>query len=248
MSLYAGTSGWAYPSWKPDFYPPKLAAKNFLHYYSTQLNSVEVNYTFRSAYSMTPVLSRKWIEQAEPGFSFAFKAPQAITHQKQYRLQNAAELVDAFTSRIRLFADAGKLGPVLFQLPPFFAVNLAVLEFFLRDWPKDIRCAFEFRHKSWFDQPTYDVLHQHNAALCIAQSDKLETPEVVTADFVYYRLRRSDYKPAEIRQLTNTVREHLATGRDVHAYFKHEDESVESTQRALALLKAIAGAKSNSAA
>jgi uncharacterized protein YecE (DUF72 family) len=248
MTLFAGTSGWAYPAWKPDFYPPKLPAKNFLNFYSSHLNSVEVNYTFRSAYSMKPELARKWIEQSAPGFTFSFKAPQAITHQKQYRLENAGELVEAFTSRLRPFQEAGKLGTVLFQLPPFFAANPTVLEFFLRAWPKDIRCTFEFRHKSWFGQPTYDVLAKHNAALCIAQADKLDTPEVITADFVYYRLRHTDYSPKALRQIADTVRSHINSGKDVHAYFKHEEESVVSTERALNLQKAIADPKQHSAA
>jgi uncharacterized protein YecE (DUF72 family) len=239
MQLFAGTSGWAYPAWKPEFYPPKLPASKFLNFYSTQLNSVEVNYTFRSAYSMKPDLAKKWIEQSAPGFEFAFKSPQAITHHKQYRLEHCGELVEAFTTRLRPFEEAGKLGPVLFQLPPFFAANPTALEFFLRSWPKEMRCAFEFRHASWFTQPIYDMLGDHNAALCIAQADKLDTPEVATANFVYYRYRHAEYSKKELQHISDTVRTHLDSGKNVYAYFKHEDESVVSTERARLLQQSI---------
>jgi uncharacterized protein YecE (DUF72 family) len=242
MPFFIGTSGWAYPSWKPDFYPARLPAKDMLRHYSTQLNSVEVNYTFRSVDALTPELAARWINQAAPGFCFAFKAPQEITHYKQYRLQNTVELVKQFTASLRPFRKTKQIGPVLFQLPPFFKADVKTLDDFLRRWPRALRCAFEFRHPSWFEQPVYDVLGKHDAALCIAGSEKLETPEVVTAGFVYYRLRHDDYMPAGLRRIANSLRAHVRAGRDVYAFFKHEETAV-SAERALYVARALASAE-----
>ena len=112
--LYVGTSGWAYPSWKPDFYPAKLPQKNFLGHYSTQLNTVEVNFTFRQLIKETT--AQKWIAETPANFRFGVKAHQVITHIK--RLKGTVDFVPRFFSTIEPLAQAGKLGPVLFQLPP----------------------------------------------------------------------------------------------------------------------------------
>src|ERR1700732_3900970 len=113
--LYAGTSGWAYPQWKPDFYPAKLAAAKFLGYYSTRLNSVELNYTFRRF--PTEKLLTGWIEATPPGFKFAVKAHRHITHIK--RLPDTSSFTADFLGALDPLREADKLGPVLFQLPPF---------------------------------------------------------------------------------------------------------------------------------
>jgi uncharacterized protein YecE (DUF72 family) len=238
MALYIGTSGWAYSSWKPAFYPAGTPAKNLLGYYSSQLNSVEVNYTFRSADALTPDLAARWIEEAARGFVFAFKAPQEITHYKQYRLKNTSALVKKFAASLKPFRKRGQLGPVLFQLPPFFKADSKVLNNFLRGWPKGLRCAFEFRNPSWFVEPVYEVLRKHRAALCIAGSDKLKTPEIDTTDFVYYRFREGNYSSAALRSLSKLCANHLSVGRDVYGYFKHEETAV-SAERALQLKRAL---------
>src|SRR5580658_2068009 len=131
-TVYAGTSGWAYASWKPNFYPPKLSAAKFLGYYSSRLNSVEVNYTFRS--TPTEKLLTGWIEATPPGFLFAIKAHQRITHIK--RLRDAGEDTERFVSSLEPLRAAGKLGPVLFQLPPFLKCDLPRLEDFLTALPR----------------------------------------------------------------------------------------------------------------
>ena len=111
--LYAGTSGWAYPSWKPDFYPDKLAQAKFLTYYSGKLNTVEVNFTFRQLVKNTTV--QKWLAETPENFRFGIKAHQVITHIK--RLQGTEEFVKRFLGTIEPLAQAKKLGPILFQLP-----------------------------------------------------------------------------------------------------------------------------------
>ena len=217
--LYAGTSGWAYPSWKPDFYPAKLAQKNFLQYYATRLNAVEVNFTFRQLVKETT--TQKWIAETPPAFRFTIKAHQVITHIK--RLKNTVDFLPRFLSTIEPLAQAGKLGPLLFQLPPNLKVDTAVLEDFLATVPRAAASAFEFRHESWFTDEVFGLLKKYNRALCVAETEERVTPDVVTADFCYYRYRKPMYTPEERNAMVSRIREHLAQGRDVFAYFKHED-------------------------
>jgi len=122
--IYAGTSGWAYPSWRPRFYPAKLDSANFLAHYATRLNSVEVNYTFRS--QLTRKLLSEWIAATPPHFIFAVKAHQSISHIK--RLRGAARQTAKFLKSLEPLRAAGKLGPVLFQLPPNFKCDVARLD------------------------------------------------------------------------------------------------------------------------
>jgi uncharacterized protein YecE (DUF72 family) len=216
--LYAGTSGWAYPQWKPDFYPAKLAAAKFLGYYSSRLNSVELNYTFRRF--PTGKLLSGWIAATPADFKFAVKANQAITHIK--RLKDAEDVTSRFLASLSDLREAGKLGPVLFQLPPFLRCDVPRLKDFLAQLPRDTRSAFEFRHDSWFTDEVFTLLREANAALCEAESEKLETPHVRTADFTYFRLRKQSYSAQERSELAKRVHE-LAQSGDVFTYFKHED-------------------------
>lgn len=216
--LFAGTSGWAYPAWKPAFYPVKLAPVKFLSYYATRLNSVELNYTFRRY--VTPKLLSGWIAATPDGFQFAVKAHQAITHV--LRLRDADERTASFLNSLEPLDEAGKLGPVLFQLPPFLKCDLDRLKDFLAVLPENRRAAFEFRHVSWFREEVFAALRQANAALCVAESEKLDTPDVTTADFVYMRLRKGDYSLADRKAIQARVAQ-AADARDVYVYFKHEE-------------------------
>src|SRR6267378_6275850 len=217
--LYVGTSGWAYPSWKPDFYPAKLPQKKFLQHYATQLNTVEVNFTFRQLVKETT--TQKWIEETPPAFRFGVKAHQVITHIK--RLKGTVDFVPRFLSTIEPLAQAGKLGPVLFQLPPNLKADAKLLEEFLAILPRGVISAFEFRHTSWFTDEIFDVLKSCNRALCVAETEERVTPDVVTADFCYYRYRKPSYTPEERQAMVSRILEHRSQGRDVFAYFKHEE-------------------------
>jgi uncharacterized protein YecE (DUF72 family) len=216
--VYAGTSGWSYASWKPDFYPAKLASAKFLSYYATRLNSVEVNYTFRRF--PTEKLLEGWMAATPEDFKFALKAHQMITHIK--RLRDTSDWLTRFFSSLRPLEDAKKLGPVLFQLPPNLKYDAALLKDFLEELPPGLRCAFEFRHASWFCEEIYAALHAKNAALCQAESEKLETPEVQTASFAYLRLRKEDYSPKDLARLKSRVTDASRAG-EVFVYFKHEE-------------------------
>jgi uncharacterized protein YecE (DUF72 family) len=238
--IFAGTSGWAYPTWKPAFYPDTTPAKKFLEYYSTQLSSVEVNYTFRAL--PTAKMLEDWLTLTQPFFRFSFKAPQRITHIK--RLANCADDVAFLLSVLEPVRQAGKLGLILFQLPPNLRADPARLTAFLEapalraDGSPPI--AFEFRHESWFTEEIDSILRSHNAALCIAESDDLATPEVHTAaTHTSFRLRRTGaYAPGEITAFVERFLT-LAHDRDVYIYFKHEDEP-SGALNAVSFLEGIA--------
>jgi uncharacterized protein YecE (DUF72 family) len=226
--IYAGTSGWAYTTWKPNFYPAKLASKNFLAHYATQLNSVEVNYTFRR-YATEQLLLR-WIDATGDDFRFSVKANQSITHIK--RLHDAADATQKFLESLEPLHKAAKLGPVLFQLPPYLKRDVERLSEFLATLPKWLRPAFEFRHESWFDEEVYAALRNAGVALCWAESEKIVTPEVQTAQFHYLRLRKEE---CDLKAVERKVRS-LANDGDVYIYFKHED-TPEGALNAAALLE-----------
>ncbi len=216
--VYAGTSGWSYAAWKPSFYPAKLPSAKFLGYYAGRLNTVEVNYTFR-AFPTEKLLSG-WVAMTPDTFRFAVKAHQSITHIK--RLQDAAETIQAFVKALEPLRSAGRLGPILFQLPPFLKCNAARLKSFLSVLPENLRAAFEFRHESWFCEEVFALMREANVALCEAESEDLESPEVQTADFTYLRLRKPEYSPKVRKQIAERVAKREPDG-DVFVYFKHED-------------------------
>ena len=216
--IYAGTSGWAYPTWKPDFYPAKLASAKFLSHYATRLNTVEVNYTFRRF--PTEKLLRGWIDATPAGFQFAIKAHQKITHIS--RLRDVTDFTSDFARSLQPLDAEKKLGPVLFQMPPFLKCDVSLLKDFLATLPRSLRAAFEFRHATWFSEEVYATLRAANAALCNAESEKLETPDVQTSNFAYLRLRKEKYSAKERKALEERIAR-LGTGGDVYIYFKHED-------------------------
>jgi uncharacterized protein YecE (DUF72 family) len=218
--LFAGTSGFSYPAWKPAFYPKDVPAKKFLEYYATRLNSVEANYTFRR---LAPAsVFQGWLNATPPGFAFACKAYQTLTHIM--KMKEAESFTEVFLSSLEPLRAARRLGPVLFQFPPTFKCDLDRLDAYLPLLPADIRFAFEFRNASWLTDAVYERLSKRNIALCLAESDKLEVPKVMTADFGYFRLRKGDYSEAARHEIAGRVRELLDDGRDAYVYFKHEED------------------------
>ncbi len=217
--LFAGTSGFAYPQWKPRFYPEKLPQKRFLEHYATRLNAVEINYTFRHMPQTATLTS--WAAATPADFRFALKAHQQITHFR--KLRDAAEPTAFFLERLAPLREAGRLGPVLFQLPPYLRKDLDLLRDYLALLPADLRAAFEFRHESWLSDDVYRLLADRNISLCVAESDQLTIPEVITADFVYFRLRKEVYTPEEVAATRERARELVAGGKDVFVFYKHED-------------------------
>ena len=217
MNLYVGTSGYSYPKWKGAFYPKGLPNKQMLRFYGEQFRTVEINSTFRGVPKESVL--QAWAGDVPAEFRFVLKAPQRITHIK--RLKDVGDSV----SQLLEVADALKerLGPLLFQLPPYFKKDASLLREFLALLPGQRRAAFEFRHASWFDDEVFGLLRRHRAALCIAEAENdLEVPFVATTDWGYLRLRRPDYGDAEMKLWVQRVRYH--GWRDAFVFFKHEDE------------------------
>lgn len=222
--IFAGTSGWAYPTWKPGFYPKEVPARRFLEHYASRLNTVEVNYTFRKL--PTAVQLAGWMAATPESFRFSFKAPEAVTHRR--RLRDCGDGVDAFLTALEPVRLAGRMGLVLFQLPPNFKADLPRLEAFLQmpAMQRAGRVSFEFRNESWFTPACFDLLRAHDVALCIAESEDLKTPEVQTAkDFTAYRLRMpGGYAAASVQEHADRFQQLALQGRDVYVHYKHEDE------------------------
>ncbi len=214
--VVAGTSGFSYPAWRGRFYPEDLPASKMLDFYARTLGTVEINNTFYR--QPTAALLETWAGETPPTFRFALKAPQRITHQ--LRLKDASEPALAFCNVARRLGR--RLGPLLFQLPPYLRFDAARLRDFLAVLPAGLEYAFEFRSEGWLNDETYGLLARRRVALCIADSEAIATPLVATAPFGYLRLRREDYGEGEVSDWAERIR---ATGswKRVYVYFKHED-------------------------
>ena len=218
MAIWVGTSGYNYPEWKGSFYPEKLPTAKMLPYYAERFSTVEINYTFYR--TPNAKLLEGWNRETPERFKLTLKAPKRITHDA--RLKDCAEKMDYF---VKTAATLGpKLGALLFQLPPNLKKDLARFDAFLETFPPKACATFEFRHESWLDEEIYGRLKARNLALCVADSEKLSTPVVITADYAYFRLRDEGYQKKDIVQWAQTIREKTAHCNDVYVYFKHEEE------------------------
>jgi len=220
MNTWIGTSGFQYPEWKGKFYPETLSTAKMLTYYASIFGTTEVNYTFRSIPSEKTV--KRWSDETPANFRFSLKAPQRVTHFA--KLKDCGEVMDVFHKAAVGLGE--KMGPVLFQLPPTFKADTALLRDFLGSLPKELRAAFEFRHESWLSDKVFGVLSEKNAALCIAESEEFETPPEVTAKFGYLRLRREDYTVSQIKKWAQFVQERGKAWTEAFVYFKHEETCV----------------------
>ena len=218
MNLWSGTSGFSYAEWKGSFYPEDLPAAKMLSFYGQHLNSVEINNTFYRLPKKS-VLD-KWRADVPENFRFVLKASQRITHRK--RLKEADEPLE-YLVRTATEALGSSLGPILFQLPPYFRKNVDRLKDFLSIVPDSIQAAFEFRHESWFADDTYAALEEGGAALVTADTGEGEAPVVPTAPWGYARLRRPGYSEEELAEWVRTFQSQPWS--DAFVYFKHEDEA-----------------------
>jgi len=219
METFIGTSGFSYPAWRGSFYPEKLPPARMLAFYAERLRTVEINNTF---YRMPKAETLgAWAAVTPVGFRFAPKAPQQITHRQ--KLVGSADAVATFFRAAATLGD--KLGPTLFQLPPFLKKDLPRLRDFLPLIPPGVRAAFEFRHASWFTDDVYEALRERGAALCWAEAEELATPGVTTSGWGYLRLRRTDYDDAALGAWADRLRAQAAQNvwAEAFVYFKHED-------------------------
>ena len=241
MRYWVGTSGYNYPEWKGSFYPAeKFPAAKMLPYYAQAFTTVEINYTFYRVPNAR--ILGGWDRDTPPDFRLTLKAPKRITHIA--RLKDCGELLEYF---LGVSATLGpKLGVILFQLPPYFRKDLAVLDAFLALLPAGCRAAFEFRHASWMDAEVFTRLRNRNLALCVADSETFSTPIEITASYGYFRLRDEGYTPEDLQRWAGIIRANTASCTDVFVYFKHE-EAGKGPQFARLLLAALGEAQARPA-
>ena len=233
---FVGTSGWSYTSWRPKFYPEGTKSAAFLSYYATRLATIEINYTFNHLPTEKNVA--EWTAATPEDFVFGLKASQQITHRKQ--LREPAETLPIFFERARLLGT--RLGPLLFQTPPWVKRDDDRLAMFLAELPRDVRCVLEVRDPSWYVPEVYDLLRTANVPLVHAEGEKSPSPVETlgaTGDFAYARLRNaSGYTDDAVDAWAARLRALLDAGKDVYAYFRHDEDgsnalSAERLRRAI---------------
>jgi uncharacterized protein YecE (DUF72 family) len=217
-----GCSGWSYTTWRPKFYPEGMKPKDFLAFYATKFATIEINYTFNHLPTDKNVAT--WLGATDETFRFGLKASQLITHRAQ--LREPAGTLPPFFERARMLGP--RLGPILFQTPPWVKRDDDRLAGFLASLPRDVRCVLEVRHPSWYAEEVYELLRTANVALVHAEGEKAPSPiDTIerTADFSYVRLRaREGYPDAAVATWAARLRTLMAGGKDVYAYFRHDED------------------------
>jgi uncharacterized protein YecE (DUF72 family) len=218
-----GTSGWQYKHWKGTFYPGRLADRDALDFYFARFDTVEVNNSFYRLPSRETF--EGWKRRTPPGFLFAVKGSRYLTHMK--KLGDPEAGIAEFFGAARGLGR--KLGPVLFQLPPFWKLNLERLDAFLSALPPRGRYAFEFRNATWHVPEVLEVLRRHGAAWCIYELAGFVSPMEVTAGFAYVRLHgpgkekyQGSYPPETLEAWAARIRAWTARGIDVYLYFDND--------------------------
>lgn len=217
-----GTSGWSYDHWQGIFYPENLKSADRLRYYASQFESVEINNSFYRLPSEEAFI--KWKETVPENFIFSIKGSRYITHMK--KLKNSEAATATFIDRAKLLGH--HLGPILFQLPPYWHYNGDRFHTFLSALDPALRFAFEFRDSSWFTEEAYGLLEKHGAALCLYHMPGFETPKIVTTSFTYIRFHGMDnlyagaYPDKEILRWGGIISGYRDKGIDIYAYFNND--------------------------
>ena len=236
--VHIGTSGWHYKHWKGSFYPKDLSEGDFLGYYAQCFHTAEINNTFYQLPEKEAV--DQWRDMAPKDFICSVKASRYITHMK--KLKDPEQSLSNFMDRIERLGD--KLGPILFQLPPRWRVNLERLESFLKVLPEGHRYAFEFRDPSWFDEKVSEALKSKGAAFCVYDLEGRQSPQLLTGDFVYIRLHGPDgayqgrYDEKTLSDWAESFSDWAGQNKEVYCYFDN-DEKGYAVQNALALQEQV---------
>ncbi len=220
-----GCSGWIYPHWRGRFYPEKLAVKRWFAFYAEHFDTVEINNSF---YRLPkPETFDGWAAQAPPGFRYAVKANRFLTQAKKLK-----ECEEPMARMMPAFRHLGQtLGPVLYQLPPRFKVNLERLEAFLQLVPKDVVNVFEFREKSWYDDRVFALLERHGASFCAHDMPGSESPDLAVGPVAYLRFHGGEgkywgrYSEERLLRWTDWMTAEARAGREVWAYFNNDAEA-----------------------
>ncbi len=216
MRVRVGTSGFSYKEWKGPFYPEKIRNDAMLAYYGEQFDSVEINNTFRLMPRVE--LLETWASKVPEDFSFVLKAPRHISHRKGF--DGVAEPLKVFAANAATLGP--RLGPALFQFPPWFKKDLEILARLTENIPDDFRCALEFRDESWFDDETYELLSRHGLALVVSDQIVAEPPVVRTTSFGCVRFRQDGYSDEEMRAWAAKLKQ--AGWDELYAFYRHENE------------------------
>ncbi|HEY3875649.1 MAG TPA: DUF72 domain-containing protein [Candidatus Kapabacteria bacterium] len=224
-AIHIGTSGWQYRHWSGKFYPEKTSPAKMFEQYIKHFDTVELNNSF---YHLPPhERFEGWKKKSPPRFRFAVKGSKFITHNK--KLHEAEEPLELFIENAKGLGR--KLGPILFQTPPSWKINLERLESFLKLLPKRLRFTFEFRNPTWMTEEVFEMLKQYNAAFCIYELDRFEAPHIVTADTIYIRLHgpdgkyRGSYSNNQLRNWAEEIKEWSNTAKHIYVYFDNDQEA-----------------------
>jgi uncharacterized protein YecE (DUF72 family) len=223
---FIGTSGWSYRSWRGPFFPESIPFRLHLEFYATRFRTAELNGVFYRTPSIEAV--RAWANNTPEDFVFAWKASKFITHWKRLgpSSKNSLALME---SRLRLLGK--KAGPVLFQLPPQFEKDTSRFSSFLKRLRQRRPYVFEFRHPSWYTQEIFDLLRDHQSALCFSDHRDAPAPWEVTAPHIYVRAHgpAGDYGGRYAAKTLSTWAERLSNlqhdGHNVYVYFDNDQKS-----------------------
>lgn len=221
-----GTSGWSYAGWLGNFYPEKIKSELILPYYSERLDSVELNNSFYQIPQEKNV--KKWVEITPENFVFSCKANRYITHFK--KLHDIHDTVDKLLKVFSCFEQ--KLGPILFQFPPSWPIDLPLLQQFIEELPQNFLYTFEFRHKSWFCEALYDLLHKHQMSLCFYDHKLYRSPEMVTGNFIYIRMHgptseayKGAYEQSTLLEYAAKLKQWHSEGKAIYCYFDNDEKA-----------------------
>ena len=215
---HVGVSGFSYPKWKGTFYPKNMKSEEFLAYYCQKLSSVEVNSSFYAAPKAAMIES--WSEKTTESFVFSFKAPQLITHILKIG-KGAAESAEKFAKSLGPLGP--RQGPILFQLPPYSKADLTLLGDFLSGTSGIKNRVFEFRHESWLQESTYQLLESNGAGFCIAETEDLKPVLKVTGETAYFRLRMDYYDVKAVAAWARKIRDVIEDVKACYVYLRHDE-------------------------
>jgi uncharacterized protein YecE (DUF72 family) len=222
--IYVGTSGWHYRHWIGTFYPSSTRPKEQFDLYKKVFSTVEISNSFYRLPS--PETFKTWREQSPRDFLFIVKASRYITHQK--KLNEPKETIKRFFNNVKFLKE--KLGPILFQLPPSWKVNVERFRAFLASLPPRFQYVFEFRNSTWYTEEIFELLKEYNCAFCIYELAGHQSPTVITADFVYVRLHgpgekyQGSYRRTQLMNWAKQCKRWQSGGLDVFVFFDNDQK------------------------